>query len=204
MIDAAELFTIGHSTHTAEHFIGLLQQHDITAIGDVRSQPYSRHNPQYNRESIAAVLKQHRIAYVFLGAELGARSDDADCYATSGKVRYARLAAAPAFQRGLARLRRGMREYSVALMCAEKDPLICHRTILIARQLRAECAIKHILADGGIETQAEAEARLMRVLNIGPDLARDENQCIAEAHALQEEKIAYVRGRTMAALKNPA
>ncbi|MGR3913335.1 MAG: DUF488 domain-containing protein, partial [Gammaproteobacteria bacterium] len=158
-----------------------------------RSQPYSRHNPQYNREAIAATLKQHRIAYVYLGAELGARSDNSACY-VDGKASYDRLAAEPSFRRGLARLRRGMRAYSIALMCAEKDPLICHRTILIARQLRAECAINHILADGGIETQAEADARLMRVLKIDPDLARDEGQCVAEAYALQEGKIAYVRG----------
>jgi len=175
----ASLFTIGHSTHTAEHFIGLLQQHDITAIGDVRSQPYSRHNPQHNRETIAAALKQHRIAYVFLGAELGARSENPGCY-VGGKASYDRLAAEPSFRRGLARLRRGMREYRVALMCAEK--------------VRAECAIKHILADGGIETQAEAEARLMRMLKIDPDLARDAGQCVAEAYAVQEGKIAYVRG----------
>jgi len=193
MIDAAELFTVGHSTHTAEHFIGLLQQHDITAIGDVRSRPYSRYNPQHNRETIATALKQHRIAYVFLGAELGARSENPDCY-VGGKASYDRLAAEPSFRRGLARLRRGMREYRVALMCAEKDPLTCHRTILVARQLRAECAIKHILADGGIETQAEAEARLMRMLKIDPDLARDAGQCVAEAYAVQEGKIAYVRG----------
>ncbi|MDA7967599.1 MAG: DUF488 domain-containing protein [Gammaproteobacteria bacterium] len=189
---SATLFTVGHSTHATEHFVGLLQQHGITAVVDVRSRPYSRHNPQYNRETIAATLKQQGIAYVFLGAELGARSENSDCY-VGGKVRYEKLAAEPAFLHGLERLRRGMREYQVALMCAEKDPLTCHRTILVARQLRSECAIKHILADGGIETQAEAEARLMKLLKIDPDLARDEDQCIAEAHALQEEKIAYVR-----------
>ena len=193
----ADIFTIGHSTHPPEHFIGLLQQHRITAVGDVRSQPYSRHNPQYNRETIAAALKQHGIAYVFLGAELGARSENPDCYA-NGKVRFGKLAAEPSFRRGLARLKRGMRDHRVALMCAEKDPLICHRTILVARQLRAECAaitVAHILADGALETQTQAEARLMRLWKINPDLARDEARCVEEAYALQEGKIAYVRAQ---------
>ena len=188
----AALYTIGHSTHAAAHFIDLLKQHDIDAVCDVRSHPYSRYNPQYNRECISKEIKANGIAYIFLGKELGARSDNADCYA-NGKIEFAKLQNDPLFQQGLARLRKGMKNHTIVLMCAEKDPVICHRTILVARQLRRECTVKHILQDGRIETNEEAEQRLMALLKIQPDLIRDANQCIEDAYNLQGKKIAYVK-----------
>ena len=84
------VFTIGHSTHPQERFIALLEQHGITALGDVRSRPYSQFNPQFNREELEKALGEHGIAYRFLGKELGARSDDPSCY-EGGKVQYARI-----------------------------------------------------------------------------------------------------------------
>ena len=85
------VFTIGHSTHPLERFIALLFQHGITAICDVRSKPYSRVNPQFNREALEKALLAKGIEYRFLGKELGARSDDPNCY-HGGKVHYGRLA----------------------------------------------------------------------------------------------------------------
>ena len=191
----AELYTIGHSTHTTDYFVGLLKQHGITAVCDVRSHPYSKHNPQYNREKIADEIKNHGIAYIFLGKELGARSDKSNCY-VGGKIQFKKLAAEPLFQEGLARLKRGMKKYSIALMCAEKDPITCHRTILVTRQLQREFTIKHILADGRLENNAEAEKRLIDLLKIEPDLIRDEYQCIEDAYNLQGNKIAYTKENT--------
>ena len=190
---SAVLFTIGHSTHQAEYFIGLLEQHGINAVCDVRSHPRSRYNPQYNREAIAAALNQRRIAYLFLGKELGARSDSPGCYDADGKILFQKLKSEPLFTHGLARIKRGMRDYCIALMCAEKDPITCHRMILVTRQLRREVSINHILADGGIETNAEAETRLMDALKVHPDLTRDEDQCIEDAYNLQGEEIGYVK-----------
>ena len=187
-----QLFTIGHSTHPTGDFVGMLKQKSIEVVCDVRSRPYSKYNPQYNKETIAGELKNNNIRYIFLGKELGARSDNPDCYA-NGKVQFRKLIHDPLFQQGLDRLRQGMRKYSVALMCAEKDPLACHRTMLVTRQLRREIVVSHILAGGGIESNAEAEKRLMNMLNIHPDLARNENQCIEEAYDLQGQKIAYVK-----------
>ncbi len=186
-----ELFTIGHSTHDTEHFIELLQQHGVNAVCDVRSNPYSHYNPQYNRKRIASEIRNHGIDYIFLGEELGARNDNSNCY-VDDKIQFGKLAAEPLFQWGLTRLKKGMRQYSVALMCAEKDPITCHRTILVTRQLRRDYTIKHILADGRIESGTAAEARLRDLLNIHPDLVRDENQCIEDAYDLQAQKIAYV------------
>ena len=71
-----EIYTIGHSTHTTDRFIELLLMHEISAVCDVRSHPYSRFNPQFNREVLQEELKRNGIAYVYLGKELGPISDD--------------------------------------------------------------------------------------------------------------------------------
>lgn len=73
------VLTIGHSTHPLEVFVGLLQQYDVTSVADVRGTPYSRFNPQFNREPLAERLAAHGIAYAFLGVELGGRTDDPAC-----------------------------------------------------------------------------------------------------------------------------
>src|ERR1700674_3398382 len=146
------IFTIGHSTHPQKRFIALLLQHGITALCDVRSKPYSRVNPQFNREELKESLRERCIKYVFLGKELGARSEDPMCY-ENGKVQYDRLAHTDLFRRGLERVQNGMKDYRLALMCAEKEPLECHRTILIARHL-ADLGfdVQHIHADGRLES----------------------------------------------------
>lgn len=188
----SELFTIGHSTHTVEYFVELLKQHSITAVCDVRSHPYSKYNPQFNREELKKELKRHNISYVFLGKELGARSENPNCY-IDGRVQYNYLVDEPSFQQGIIRLKKGMKQYSIALMCAEKDPITCHRTILVCREMRSHAKqIKHILADGGIETNLEAENRLLNILRIVPDMFKNENECIEEAYDKQGQKIAYV------------
>lgn len=191
---STDLFTIGHSTHATDYFVGLLKQHKVTAVCDVRSHPYSRHNPQYNKEQIASALKANNISYVFLGKELGARSDNPRCY-VNGKLHYEKLINEPLFQQGLARLKHGMSQYSIALMCAEKDPITCHRVIFVTRQIRLQFTIKHILEYGRIESNAEAETRLQNRLHIYPDLVRTESQCIENAYDLQGQKIAYVKER---------
>src|ERR1700733_10047901 len=168
------IFTIGHSTHTLEYFLSLLTKHGIQAVGDVRSVPYSQRNPQFNREPLMQRLRAADIAYVFLGKELGARSDNSGCY-IDGKVQYNYLAKEPAFLQGLGRLRKGIESHRVALMCAERDPLACHRTILVCRALRSpDLEIDHILADGAVETNVAAEKRLMLMLNLHPDMFHGE------------------------------
>ncbi|MBT8367363.1 MAG: DUF488 domain-containing protein [Deltaproteobacteria bacterium] len=186
------LYTIGHSNHPAENFIELLLRHDITAVCDVRSQPYSKFNPQFNRENIQKDLKQSNIAYVFLGRELGPRSDDPACY-IDGQVQYHLLAQTDLFQEGLERLLKGMQFYRIAMMCAEKDPIMCHRMILVCRHLRQEVdEIRHILEDGRIEELADSEERLLRVLKIPPlQLFDSTEDLIIRAYDMQGEKIAY-------------
>lgn len=187
------VFTIGHSTHSQERFIELLQLHDITAVCDVRSKPYSRTNPQFNREELQVALLSHGIAYRFLGKELGARSDNPSCY-EGGKVQYDRLAQTKLFRYGLKRVLRGMRDgFRVALMCAEKEPLECHRTILVARHLVAlGVPVVHIHADSHLETHDAALDRLARMLNVPEqDMFHPREELLADAYRRQEERIAY-------------
>jgi uncharacterized protein (DUF488 family) len=191
-----ELFTIGYSVHPVEHFVEMINSHGITALCDVRSSPYSRFMPQYNRELLKEEMARHRVAYLYLGAELGPRSPDPTCY-ENGKVQYRRLAATEIFRQGLNRLRKGMETHRVALMCAEKEPLMCHRMILICRNLAgADIVIRHILEDGSLEDNRDAEKRLMKFLKIDPgDLFSTEADQIQRAYDLQGEKIAYTRER---------
>ena len=194
----ATIYTVGHSTYPAMHFVQLLTRHEITAIADVRSQPYSRMNPQFNRESLQAVLKSVGIAYVFLGRELGARSSDESCY-VNGKVQYDRLAQTSLFREGLDRIEQGLSKHRIALMCAEKDPLTCHRSILICRHLVVRnIAVHHIIGDGRLESHDEALARLLRELKIEQaDLFRNLNELFTEAYSLRGEQIAYVEKPTL-------
>ena len=187
------LYTIGHSNHPIEHLIGLLHQHKITAVCDIRSNPYSRYNPQFDREGLKVALETFGIAYVFLGRELGARSSDPSCY-LYGKVQYTKLAQTPLFQEGLKRVRDGSTKYTLALMCAEKEPLDCHRTILVSRQLAAGFEIKHIHEDGHLELHEEALIRLARSLKLRESeqhLFRTREDLFADAYALQEKRIGY-------------
>ena len=188
-----ELFTIGHSTHPTDHFITLLHQHAITILYDVRSTPYSRFNPQFNKETLQKTLQQNAIAYRYMGAELGARSENPDCY-IEGKAQFSRLATEPSFRHGISQLTADIADNKIALMCAEKDPTICHRMILVCRQMRAVTPhIKHILADGSIEENEESENRLLQLHKITPDMFKDQPACIEEAYDKQGEKIAYTR-----------
>ncbi|QTA93071.1 DUF488 domain-containing protein [Desulfonema magnum] len=188
-----KIYTIGHSTHASDAFVRLLSIHCITAVCDVRSSPYSKFNPQFNRETIRRELKRHGISYVFLGKELGPRSDDPACY-ENGKVQYSKLAETDIFSKGIDRLKNGMKSYHIALMCSEKDPITCHRMILICRHLRShDIEIQHILEDGRLENNRDSEKRLMEMLKIPPaDLFDSEEDLIQRAYDKQSERIAYI------------
>jgi uncharacterized protein (DUF488 family) len=189
-----EIYTVGHSTQPFEKFLNLLQKQGVTAIADVRSAPYSRFNPQFNREELRSALKVHGIRYVFLGKELGARSDDECCY-VDDKVQYKLLAKTPLFQSGITRVIEGAETHKIALMCAEKDPLDCHRTILVARELVSRGAnVTHILQNGLTELHQDAIGRLIIKMGLGEaDMFRSEELTVDDAYEKQGERIAYDR-----------
>jgi uncharacterized protein (DUF488 family) len=189
------IYTIGHSKHPIERFIALLQQHGIDALADVRSTPYSRFNPQFNREKLQTALAGADIRYVFLGEELGARSKDPSCYNADGRVSYTKLALTDSFRKGIERLLTGMQEHRIAIMCAEREPLECHRTILVSRELeKSSVPVTHILQDGSLEPHRQAMQRLAAELKlVGTDLFRTPDELIDEAYEKQGSRIAYVR-----------
>ncbi|UBF26717.1 DUF488 domain-containing protein [Kovacikia minuta CCNUW1] len=207
-----ELFTIGHSNHEIETFIALLHQHGVTALADVRSHPYSRYVPQFNQSPLRAALQDGGIRYVFLGRELGARAEDANCY-LNGKAVYEKIAETQPFAEGIQRLVRGSATQKIALMCAEKDPITCHRAILVCQHLRPfNLEIHHILRDGGLESHIHLEERLLEMhsLKLPEPLVQEQlslfdetlspklgtlfssEQALREAYQRQGDRIAYI------------
>jgi uncharacterized protein (DUF488 family) len=115
----------------------------------VRTAPFSRFNPQFNRRDLEFGLKEQGLRYVFLGKELGGRPDGDEFYDLDGHVLYGRMAETEAFKAGLNRLLDGAGQYRVAMMCSEEDPTDCHRFLLITRVLHTrDVSVVHIRADG--------------------------------------------------------
>lgn len=151
--ESLTLYTIGHSNHTTESFLALLQAHGIVQIADVRSQPFSRYNPQFNKDALAAALTRVGATYVFMGDTLGGRPDQADLY-DPGRERpnYGRQRQTPLYLQGIDRLLE-LAVVPTAMMCSEGDPLECHRTLLITPTLLdRDVIVLHIYPDGHLET----------------------------------------------------
>ena len=186
------LYTIGHSNHPLEHFIALLKRHGIDCVCDVRSHPYSRRFPHFGREALQRALQRQGVDYQFLGNELGARPRDPSLY-VNGCVDFEHVAATVPFRDGLRQLAAAMQNHHSAILCAERDPITCHRMILVARAIASsDVQVQHILADSQIETNEEAEKRLMYSLGIAhDDLFADHDALSAEAYSRQAQRIAY-------------
>jgi len=195
-----EIFSLGHSNHSIEDLLRLLVDHGIRVVADVRSAPYSRWTPQFNREALVRSLAEHDIRYEFLGASLGGRSPDPAHY-TNDRVDYERVGDSGPFQKGLVTLLSFVGAGKVAILCSEADPLRCHRAILIGRKLKElGVEVRHILPDSKILPQQECEDRLLHEHDLtNHDLFADADALVARAYRLQSERIAYVREREPAA-----
>jgi len=186
------LYTIGHSSRSAEELIDILRRHSIASVGDVRSAPYSKYSPQFDCSVIADNLKRNGIKYIYMGRELGGRPDDSSCY-VNGQVDYGLVRKSDFFKRGMRQLERELCRHRLALMCSEKDPLNCHRMLLVCRHVRsASIAIQHIFDAETVETNAEAERRLLQTVGLPEaDLFSDFDELIETAYDLQARKAAY-------------
>ena len=188
------LYTIGHSNHTISHFIALLKCHKINTVVDVRSVPYSRYCSQFDKNIVSTALQAVNIQYMFLGKELGARPDVPECY-EGGCVDFKWIAGRKEFKDGLQLLLTDIEKYHIVLMCAEKEPLECHRTVLICRKLKEQkLSIKHILEDGRIEDHHDTERRLVKMLKIEPTLfepEKKESDLIEQAYDQQSQNISH-------------
>ena len=156
------LFTLGHSNHGIDPFLDLLAGQGVTVLADVRSHPASRFAPHFSKERLRASLAAVGIGYLWLGEGFGARPKDPACY-EGGIARHALIAAHPAFALARAAVVEAAEAgATVCLMCAERDPLGCHRTALVSRRLRADFPdIRHIHGDGTVEDNTSFEARLV-------------------------------------------
>ncbi len=155
------VLSIGHSNHTMEHFIALLKAHSIQVVVDERSQPYSKYATQFDQDLLKPALQNAGIRYLYLGRELGGRPQGDEFYDEEGHVLYDRVAATSLFQEGLTRLERGIREYNVAMLCAEENPAGCHRRLLVGRVLLDRgFQVAHIRGDGRIQSEEEVAAEL--------------------------------------------
>ncbi|MBF2077886.1 MAG: DUF488 domain-containing protein [Synechococcales cyanobacterium T60_A2020_003] len=205
-----ELLTIGHSNYEIRTFVSLLQKHGVTAVVDVRSSPYSRFLPHFNRAALKEALATEKILYVFLGQELGARPKKQECY-VKGKAVYEKIAATEEFHEGIQRVLKGVKKHKVSLMCAEKDPLTCHRAILVCQHLRRfDLQINHILRNGELESHDHLEQRMLKKHGFTDfsEMAEEQAQlslftqkssnlssreeCLDIAYKIQGDEIAYV------------
>lgn len=191
------ILTIGHSNHSLEVFAKLLIDYGVDTVVDIRSAPYSRFNPQFNREQLMADLRNHRMGYLFLGNELGGRSNDPSHY-KEGRVLYSSLAGTKFFRQGLELVSQNAAEHRIVLMCSEGEPLACHRTLLVARFLvdNYGLAVEHILPDGQLESYSDSINRLLVNTDLlNEDLFLSRQERIARAINCQERRVAYNHGK---------
>ena len=186
-------YTVGHSTHPMETFIEMLDAHHVDVVVDVRSLPYSRMAPQYNREQLRYALKDSGKKYIDLGEHLGARYDDPELLFEDGIVDFEAVRATERFREGVERVLDGLRKgYGIALMCSEKEPFDCHRFVLVSRALSLEgVEMRHIVPEG-IVTQNALEERLFDKYRLPRhNLLESEEAMLAKVYRLRNRDIAY-------------
>ena len=186
------LLTIGHSNHGLNDFMNLLSTNKIELVIDVRSAPYSKIYPHFNRESLESSLTKNSIKYLFLGDSVGGRSNSIDDY-SNGRVVYKKLAEKKEYISSINLIISLSSQHKAVLMCSEKEPLECHRTLLISRSIEAsKVKVLHIHRNGKIESHEEAIERLLRIWNLdSPSLFGKDIERIDEALFKQESKYAF-------------
>jgi len=200
-----DLFSIGHSNIAAERFVAMLRAAGAGVIADVRSVPVSRFCPWFSAKTLAPQLARDGVGYLSYGDALGGRPRDAKLYC-DGVADYEAMARQPEFEAGLARLMadaaRCRARGALCLMCSEREPLECHRCLLVARALaERELTVGHILFDGSIEPHAVTEQRLLALDDSGGDLFAPGNllatglgERLAAAYRRRARAVAY-RGK---------
>ena len=186
------IFTIGHSNLDIIEFIKLLSTNQIELVVDVRSAPYSKLYPHFNRNALEVSLMKNFIKYLFLCDSLGGRSNNVNDF-SKGRIVYKKIAEKEEYKSSINKIILNSSKYKIALMCSEKEPLECHRTLLIARSIENQMVkVLHIQRDGQIESQIEAVQRLLKIWKLDtPNLFGDDVERIDEAFARQESKHAY-------------
>jgi uncharacterized protein (DUF488 family) len=185
------IYTVGHSSHSFEAFAAVIAKQAIEVVVDVRSAPYSRFAPQFDREILHQALAKLQVKYLFLGEELGGRPQNPAYYDSTGHVLYSRITTDPAFLTAIERLERGMAEFRLALLCGEEDPAHCHRRLLVGRVLTLRGhTVLHMRRDESVESDADVAAQSGKALvNEQPALFEelDEDQWRSTASVLPKK-----------------
>lgn len=189
-------FTIGHSNHSNESFLFLLKKYNVEYIIDVRSNPYSKYAVNFNRELLKKTLAENHILYSYMGDDLGARYSNPSLIDQDGKVSFNKVRSTKKFQHALEKLKNEIvKGYTIAILCSEKDPLDCHRFVLISRCLvDKNININHILTDGTKISNQELEKVLLKKYKVQPsffDLTKSKIVMLDEAYNERSKDIAY-------------
>ncbi len=191
------LFTVGHSNLDFQEFVNLLRDSGVDLLVDVRSRPHSSRFPQFSQPGFQKLLEAEGISYLCLGEELGGRPDDPDAYGSNGLVDYRARRKSYAFGAGVERVLKELERRTIALMCAEEDPLECHRFLMICPELMND-GIRplHIRKGSLLETQQAAENRLLQLQGFGGVAAETlfpgaRAEALQKAYTLQAEKFAH-------------
>ena len=189
------IFSLGHSDLSFERFVDLLKSAGVTAVADVRSTPFSKRSPWFSQHDFKGGLRRSNLAYSFMGNELGGRPKSPQLF-RGGIADYAAMADTDFFRSGLARLLQGCEKHRIAMVCSERDPLHCHRCLLVGRQLLIlGVDTRHIHAGGRQESQREAEERLLQEEGLAHyDLLRPQSERINEAYHRRSSHVAYSLG----------
>lgn len=193
------VYTIGYSGFSIDNFIATLKKHNIMLVIDVRSYPYSNHFPEYNKDTLEIYLKTHRIYYRNYANEFGARQTDRKYYCKEGYLDFEAFSSSEPFLNGVKKLCNSMEQnYTFALLCAEKDPICCHRTILVARAFfERGYNVVHLLANGKTVTQQEINAQLIEKYYPNRnqitffETPQDDATLLKKAYKKQNEEIGY-------------
>lgn len=198
-MDKPRIYTVGHSTHTLEYFLELLQAFSINCLVDVRSVPASSYNPQYNKDILANFLSSHNIVYMHFGKEFGARHTEPELLDEEGKVNFDKVRDTPSFLTGMQRIKQGVEKgYTIALMCSEAEPFDCHRFSMVSVALDREgYEVIHIMRDKCSKKNAQLENQLLKKYDkkipkpdmFNPEVTLDAQ--LAVAYRLRNKEIAY-------------
>ena len=195
-----EVYTIGYSSFKLEDFIKELHSHGITCVIDVRSTPYSQRYSEYNKEALDLELKKNNIVYRNYANRFGARQENPGFYGKDGILDFKLFIQSDEFQSGIEIIKKGLDlGYTFAFMCAEKDPINCHRSIMVGQGLKnAGFIVKHIKHTGEIETQDELEQRILDMyfkdrwqLSLFSNETENEKELIDKGYELRNKDIGY-------------
>jgi uncharacterized protein (DUF488 family) len=196
------IFTIGHSNHSKEYFLDLLQCHQISVVADVRSIAASRYNPQYNGKQLNEFLNQNNIMYLHLPNAFGARQTNPIVLDENNQVDFEKMRQSTMFKNGIKALMDVYNQnHNIALMCAEADPLTCHRFFMVAVSLvELGFEIKHILKDKTYMLHRELEEELMKKFakKIQPDMFNPElrkEEALKHIYRLKNKEMGYVHNK---------